>query len=177
MKRIAILLLTLIALAQITKSNAELDKVLADAEDEDEDFDLDMIDINSPQEVQDTLKKFFPSPESTINMDTMLSILYKFLLNHSKTNIDIIEQKHQAGKKIKHDEEDLLSSAHTVQMMVIRSMDKNHKGDFSKKMAKKLMNKEKYHDFIHSYAKEILSKIDTKSIEEAHLDYDPVMDL
>jgi hypothetical protein len=87
-------------------------------ETEDEDFDLDLIDINTPKKLNLLLDQYFARSDSTIDGSQMLEMMYSFFLQTTSKTIQIVVTKLGKGKELKHSEEDLLSSAYTVEMML-----------------------------------------------------------
>lgn len=144
--------------------------------DEEEDFDLDLIDVNSPKLVKELTETYFPQDSTSINDSTMLEILYRFLLHESSDNIAIMQMKHDNNKKMRNEEQDMLSSAHAVQELVNGYKKKNGVEEFGKQDALNLLNREKYNEFINHFADQILEGIDIGKIDQDD-EFDPLTDL
>lgn len=169
MKRILNITITLTILSFFVNC-----KVIED----EEDFDLDLIDINNPKLIKKILKKNFENANSKIPESKMIAIMYKFLIHETIDNIALLQKRHDSKEDMKHDEEDMLASAHAIQEMVKVYKIDNKIGDggFSKKDAKNLLNKEKYNEFLNHFAEKILENLDTGIIEEED-EFDPITDL
>ena len=166
---ITLMILSLIT-SQTLQTGQDQGKVVQ--EDDEEDFNLDIIDVNNPKAVQNLIDTHFPKDDENakISKDQMLSMLYSFILNHSKTTIDILHKKHAEGRNLKHREEDLLSNAHSVQEHLKRQMEKRGIEEFDREQARALLNKEEYHDFLHVYVDEVLEDIMKKRGEAGYND-------
>lgn len=140
----------------------------------DEDFDLDLIDINTPKKQNKLLDNYFPQEDSFVDASQMLDLMYIFLLDNSMDNIQIVQSKHDNGKQLKHSEEDLLSAAHTIQMMMKEAQDKLENDVFHRQDAQKLLNREYYNEYVQKLADKLLENMDTKALEE---EFEPESDL
>ena len=141
---------------------------------EDEDFDLDLIDINTPKKLNLLLDQYFARSDSTIDGSQMLEMMYSFFLQTTSKTIQIVVTKLGKGKELKHSEEDLLSSAYTVEMMLKKAQEDNKEDMFSRDQAYNLLNREKFNEHVQKMADELLKDMDFKGVQE---DYDPEIDL
>ena len=141
---------------------------------EDEGFDLDLIDINTPKKLNLLLDQYFARSDSTIDGSQMLEMMYSFFLQTTSKTIQIVVTKLGKGKELKHSEEDLLSSAYTVEMMLKKAQEDNKEDMFSRDQAYNLLNREKFNEHVQKMADELLKDMDFKGVQE---DYDPEIDL
>ncbi len=132
------------------------------------DIDLDSIDINTPSAQKILLDGYFTQPDTVIDGSHMLDLMYNFLLNSTMDNIQIVQNKYDSGFSLKHTEEDLLSSAHTVQIMLNEI--KNESDFFNRKQAIQLLNRETYLEFIQKYSDELVASLGDEDLDSNDLD-------